>query len=78
MAKHLLEFEAEELYMNMLDDCYPSVRLTGDMEYPMSQVLKLVDPVVYSIGLDEYIVSLVEEGEYTVEGYEEYEPEGVK
>lgn len=78
MAKHLLEFEAEELYMNMLDDCYSPVRLTGDMKYPMSQVLKLVDPVVYSIGLDEYIVLLVEEGEYTVEGYEEYEPEGVK
>lgn len=78
MAKHLFEFEAEELYMNMLDDCYPSVKLTGDMEYRMSVVLKSVDPIVFRIGLDEYITSMVEDGEWMVDGYEEYAPEGVE
>lgn len=76
MATQMFAYDAEQAYMDMLDECYPPVKLTGDSEYSVSTLLKSADPVVFRIGLDEYIVSMVEDGQWTVEGYEEYEPEG--
>lgn len=75
MSARIAMWEAENAYADMLDECYPAVKLTGDMEYPVSYVLKRVDSLVFDIGLDEYIVSMVEDGEWCVAGYEEYEPE---
>lgn len=57
----MTEYEWEERYDEMLDDCYPPVKLTGDAEYPVSRILKLVDPILYRIGLGEFIDSMEEE-----------------
>jgi hypothetical protein len=78
MAERMSAYEAKEAYRDMLDECYEPVKLTGDMEYAVSHILELVDPIVFDIGLDEYIVNMVECGLWSVDGYEEYEPEGVK
>lgn len=75
MATRMYEFEAEEAYAELLNESYPPVKLTGDAEYGVGDILKLVDPIMFEIGLGEYIVSMVEDGVWTVEGYEEYEPE---
>ena len=75
MDTQMFGYEAEQAYIEMLDECYPSVKLTGDAEYGVGGLLKSADPVAFRIGLDEYITHMVEEGQWTVEGYEEYEPE---
>ena len=73
--ERLTERECEERYIELLNDCYPPVKLTGDMEYGVGDVLKEMDPIVFAVGLDEEIVHRVEDGEWCVAGYEEYEPE---
>ena len=44
----------EELYADMLDQCYPVFRC-GEIEYAASATLKRVDEVAYRLGLNEYI-----------------------
>ena len=75
MAERMSAYDVKMAYMDMLDECYEPVKLTGDMEYAVSHILELVDPIVFEIGLDEYIVSQVEDGVWCVDGYGEYEPE---
>ena len=69
----MYKFEAVEEYREFLDDMYPAVTVAGILFYA-STVLKECDPIVFDIGLDEWIVQNVEEGNMTVDGYEEYEP----
>lgn len=73
MATPMFAYDAEQSYMEMLDECYPQVTIAGST-FCASTVLKDCDPVGFGIGLDEYITSMVEDGQWTVEGYEEYEP----
>lgn len=72
--RRLYEHEAIERYKDMLDDVYPGVTIAGSSFYA-STVLQECDPVAFRIGLDEWIVNEVEEGNMQVEGYEEYETE---
>ena len=75
--RRLYEHEAIERYKDMLDDAYPGVTIAGSSFYA-STVLHECDPVAFRIGLDEWIVNEVEEGNMQVEGYEEYETEVVE
>ena len=61
------EWELEQQYEAMLDDCYPMVCI-GDMEYEPSRVLKEVDPIAFRVGMFDYADSLIEDGE--IEGVE--------
>jgi len=69
----MYKFEAEEEYCDFLDEIYPGVSVAGSSFYA-STVLKECDRIAFDIGLDEWITQYVEEGNMTVEGYEEYEP----
>ncbi len=71
----MYKFEAVEEYCEFLDDVYPAVSVAGSSFYA-STVLKECDPIAFDIGLDDWIVQNVEEGNMTVQGYEEYEPVG--
>lgn len=54
------QYELEQAYDEMLDECYPPVKI-GYGEYYVSDILKNVDPIVYRIGLSEFEDSLEEE-----------------
>ena len=69
----MYKFEAVKEYCEFLDEVYPGVTVAGSF-FDASTVLKECDPIAFDIGLDEWIVQNVEEGNMTVDGYEEYEP----
>jgi len=54
--------DADEMYADLLDECYEPFKM-GDLEYSPSQVLKDVDPTAYRIGKQDYLDSLVEDGQ---------------
>jgi hypothetical protein len=49
----LQDYEIEEQYKSMLDECYP-VYSIGGMEYSASDILKECDPIAYRVGLSDY------------------------
>lgn len=55
----LTEYELEQQYKDMLDECYPSYIING-MEYMPSDILKECDPIAYRVGLSDYESSLEE------------------
>jgi hypothetical protein len=50
----------EEVFDEMLDECYPVVKI-GELTFYPSQILKNCDPIAYQIGLSEYEDSLEED-----------------
>lgn len=66
IMEHIVETEGEpvdveELYRDLLDECYPEVKF-GDLTYSPSLVLESVDPTAFRIGAIEYADGMVEEG----------------
>jgi hypothetical protein len=66
VMEHIVENEGEradieELYRDLLDECYPPVKF-GQLEYSPSQVLESVDPVAFRVGVNEYADSEIEDG----------------
>jgi hypothetical protein len=53
----LQDYELEDLYKNMLDECYPPVMVAG-MEYDTSRALYELDPIAYRVGFSDYLDSL--------------------
>ena len=51
------ETELEQQFDEMLDECYPVVKI-GYMEFYPSQILKNCDPIAYQISVSEYEDSL--------------------
>ena len=56
------ETKEEEMFDEMLDDCYPVVKI-GYMDFYPSQIFKNCDPIAYQIGLSEYMDALEEDEE---------------
>jgi hypothetical protein len=54
----------EDLFDSMLDDVYGTVEIAG-MGYDTSTALKNVDDVAYRCGVNDYIDSLLTDGDYT-------------
>lgn len=52
------EWEVENMYRDMLDECHPTVRLCG-IEYEPARVLEATDHIAYRCGLLDYIDSLI-------------------
>ena len=66
ISDNLAPLDTEELYANMLDDCYGEVEIAG-MTFQTSRALKELDPTAFRCGLVDYIdsLSLVEiQGDY--------------
>lgn len=71
------ESELDRLYEDMLDDIYGAVNI-GGYEYETSDALKQVDPIAYRCGRNDYVDSLVREGDMIMdeEDYREAYGEG--
>jgi hypothetical protein len=48
----MTELELEEMFDQMLDECYPVVKI-GEMTFYPSQILKECDPIAYQVGVHE-------------------------
>ena len=53
------QYEIMEAYDEMLNDVYGTVIIAG-YEYDTAQALKEVDPIAYSVGMNDYESSLEE------------------
>ncbi|MBW8015725.1 MAG: hypothetical protein FVQ82_06025 [Planctomycetes bacterium] len=63
IRQHCEPIDTEELFEQMLDDCYEEITL-GCLSWSPSYVMKELDPTAYRCGVSEYIDGLVEDGEY--------------
>ena len=61
------EWEAQERYDQMLDECYPEVEICG-YKWDPSTALKRIDEIAYNCGFSDYVSSLESDG-IRVEGY---------
>lgn len=57
ISDNLTPLDTEELYANMLDDCYGEVEIAG-MTFQTSRALKELDPTAFRCGMVDYIDSL--------------------
>jgi hypothetical protein len=67
MSETLTEEEGMERYDEMLDQCYPVIKIGDGTFYP-STVLKECDPIAYRVGFSDYADHLASEGT-PVEGW---------
>ncbi len=66
VIEHLLNtrltpVDGEEMYEDLLDECYPEVRI-GSSFFSPSRIIKELDPVCFNMGVTEHLDSLVEDG----------------
>lgn len=67
VTETLTQYELEQQYDEMLDDCYEPYKM-ADMIYYASDILKNCDPMAYRTGMSDYANALIEDGQ-PVEGY---------
>lgn len=56
-AENEADLVAEETFDDVLDECYPEVEVCG-YYYPVSEILKRVDPILYRVSRSDYTDSL--------------------
>lgn len=56
-AENEADLVAEETFDDVLDECYPEVEVCG-CYYPVSEILKRVDPILYRVSRRDYADSL--------------------
>jgi hypothetical protein len=66
IMEHIVEMEGErvdveELYRDLLDECYPEVKF-GELTYSPALVLESVDPTAFRVGAGEYADGMIEDG----------------
>jgi hypothetical protein len=54
--KYMVKHEATEAYNEMLNDCYPMVKICG-YEYEPAYALKECDPIAYRCGFSDWLDS---------------------
>lgn len=59
--KRIHDYELEDMYNDMLDECYPITEICG-LQYTTSDIYKSVDPIAYKCGLADFIDSLITDG----------------
>jgi len=57
----LTRSDIEDLYEEMLDECYPDLMIAG-FAYSTSRALKEVDPIAYRCGFSDYISFMLSDG----------------
>ena len=60
LKTRLTPVDGEEMFEDLLDECYPEVKV-GNCTFSPSQVMKELDPVCFNIGVTENLDSLVED-----------------
>jgi len=73
VIRHLIQtkltpVDGDEMYEELLDECYPEVKI-GCGIYSPSRIIKELDPVAFDSGANENLDSLAEDGQlYEYEG----------
>ena len=67
VIRHLLTtrletVDGEEMFEELLDECYPEVKI-GCCTFSPSQVMKELDPVCFNMGVQENLESLADDGQ---------------
>lgn len=79
ITDNLTPLDTEELYANMLDECFPDCEIAG-MSFTTSRALKELDPTAFRCGECDYIdsLSLIEiQGDYYEQDAVEAERDGL-
>jgi hypothetical protein len=63
IKEELTPIDQEELYKNMLDDGYGDIEVCG-MTFSSRRILEELDPTAYRCGMNDYIDSIMKDGEY--------------
>ena len=50
----LSDYQLEEAYKDLLDECYPAYIIAG-MEYLPSTILRECDPIAFRVGLADFL-----------------------
>ncbi len=58
----MTKINEEEFFDQFLDDNYEKIKIFDRYEYPLSRVLKNVDPVLYSQGVADYLDFMKKDG----------------
>jgi hypothetical protein len=58
----LHDYQLEEMFDEMLDECYPVVEF-GQLSYTPSDVLRSTDPVAYRVGFSDWLDSQLSDGQ---------------
>ena len=74
VAELIAEDIDEELYDEMLNDCYPEVEIMG-MAYDPSVALYRLDPIAYRCGFDDYKDSIARDIEHELENMDDGDEE---
>jgi len=61
----ITEGEAADRYDDLLNECYPLVKI-GNLTFDPAEIVKTLDPIAYDIGLSEYYDSLAEDDVYVL------------
>ncbi len=68
IKQHCTAVDGEELYEEILDECYPEIAI-GCCTFSPSDVMKELDPTAYRIGVSEHADSLVQDDQlYELDG----------
>jgi hypothetical protein len=57
----LYDYQLEEMFDEMLDECYPVVRF-GELYYSASDVLRSTDPTAHRCGFNDWLDSQLSDG----------------
>lgn len=63
IRQHCEPINEENLYCEMLDECYPMIEM-GCLSWYPSYVMMNLDPIAFRCGVSEYTDGLVQDGEY--------------
>ncbi len=72
LKTRLTPVDGEEMFEELLDECYPEVKI-GNSVFSPSQVLKELDPVCFNMGVTENLDSLAEDGQLYEYGGDYYD-----
>lgn len=77
VIEHLIQtrltpVDGEEMYEELLDECYPEVKV-GELVYSTSQIIKELDPLYFQMGANENLQHLAEDGVLYEYGGEYYQ-----
>ena len=71
IGQHCTAVDAEDLFEEVLDECYPEVTI-GCSTFTPSQIMKELDPTAFRIGAQENVDSLAEDGQLYESNGEHY------
>lgn len=63
ISEELEAANTEEMFDQMLEDCYPESGKVGFLDVHIATAIKTLDPIAYRCAMGDYISSLEEDGE---------------